>query len=635
MHKYIEELQEFLENSNVLIWILDLEFNFVWISPAIEAVTGYKPEELMGKSIKTIFTEQTYLEAVAIIKVHYEKYHKVKRIDLFSNPEFFEFQYVHKNGNTYWMDFDPVFLRDDEGEARAIMGISRSIEKQKQIERELKLSELKYRELFQNMIEGALLADHHGNISEVNKRLLEIMGSPSAEATKKINLLTFPPIIKSGIAGDIIKCAETGDIINNTCNYKSKWGKELFLRYQIAPFILEGEDANKVQIIFEDITSLKKTQEKLIEAQKMDSIGNLVSGIAHDFNNMLGGILGYSSIFESIEDDPEKLEFIKGITKAARRAHDLTQKLLAFGRKGNMLIEPLVVNDIVNDVLDILKHTIDPKIEIRLDLCKEICTVDGDPTQMNQLLMNLIINSIEALKDTGVIEITTRMMIVDELSTLEDDTTLIEGEYIIISISDNGPGIADEIKKHMWEPFYTTKKSGKGLGLSTSYGIVKMHEGQISVISNLGEGATFNVYFHKGERTFSKVKSKEVILTKGEATVLVIDDEPIIRDMMQQMFKTLGYKVRLAKNGKEGKEIFYRHHEEIDIVFLDLIMPVMDGKSTFYHLIQIDPDAKVIISTGFEENETVQALLDLGAVDILLKPYSLEQLSELMGKYVE
>jgi PAS domain S-box-containing protein len=634
MYKYLEEIQQFLENSNVLMWMLDFDLNFIWTSPAIENITGYKPEELVGNSIKTIFTKETFADVTRTIQEHVKRYSSVKREDVFTDPEFFEFKYLHKNGNEFWMDFDVAFIRDENGVATHLMGVSRSIEKQKQFEEELKLSELKYRELFQNMTEGALLADHEGNILEVNKRLLEIMGSPSAEATMQINLLTFPPIIESGVAADIIKCIQTGEIINNTGNYKSKWGKDLFLRYQVTPFVLEGEDSQKIQIIFEDITSLKRTQEKLIEAQKMDSIGNLVSGIAHDFNNMLGGILGYASIFESIEDDPEKLEFIKGINMAARRAHDLTQKLLAFGRKGKMLIEPLVVNDIINDVLDILKHTIDPKIKIRLDLCRGDCIVDGDPTQMNQLVMNLIINAIEALKNGGFIEIVTRLMEIDELTTLEDHTTLMKGKHIMISIRDNGPGISDEIQKHMWEPFFTTKESGKGLGLSTSYGIVKTHDGQISVISEIGKGTVFNVYFPMGERSLGKTEPKKVQLTKGEATVLVIDDEPIIREMMHQMFKSLGYKVLLAENGKEGKDLFYQHHKEIDIVFLDLIMPVMDGKSTFYHLIQIDPDVKVIISTGFEENEAVQTLLDLGAVDVLLKPYSLEQLSELMEKYV-
>lgn len=256
-----------------------------------------------------------------------------------------------------------MFVRDKDGFPKHVIGITNFIERKKQIERELITSELKYRQLFENLPVGVLVFNEHGKILELNNQILNILGFPSIEATKKINLLTFSLLVKSGISEDIRRCIETRSYIKNNKEYTSKWGKSVRLKYHISPLILEDE--TQFHLLVEDITTVFKAQEQLIEAQKMESIVNLVGGIAHDFNNLLAGILGYTSLLESVEVNTEKLEYISGISKAASRAHELTPKLLAFGQRGKNLVLAVDINEIIEEVMVIIKSSINPDVNIK------------------------------------------------------------------------------------------------------------------------------------------------------------------------------------------------------------------------------------------------------------------------------
>lgn len=636
MKDYNDDFSQLIDQSEDLFWIMGLDFNFIYVSPAIEYATGYTPSEMIGKSLKLLLTKESFDKIVDLTKNNIKMYTETPRVESLEREEENEFQYIHKNGQIYWLRVSSVFVRDEDGYPKHVIGNTHFIERQKKFERELIASELKYRQLFENLPVGALVFDENGNILDLNNQILHILGSPSIEATKKINLLTFPLLVKSGISEDIRKSIETQSYVNNNKEYTSKWGKSVRVRYHISPLILENE--TQFHLLVEDITTVFNAQEQLIEAQKMDSIGNLVGGIAHDFNNMLAGILGYTSLLESVEVNTEKLEYISGISKAASRAHELTQKLLAFGQRGKNLVLAVDVNEIIKEVMVIIKSSINPYVIIKSSYSDNLVSIDADPSQINQIIMNLLINASEAIEKSGEICVETKNIRIDEHNSIKDyKETDLNPTHVKLLIKDNGIGIDEEGMKHIFEPYYSTKESGKGLGLATVYGIVQNHGGEISVKSELRQGTEFKIIFPKGEKIKEKLTEKTKLITDIEKTrkILIIDDEDIVRGMLKNMLERLGYSVEEASNGLIGKNYYELNYLEIDLVILDLLMPVMDGEVTFNHLLEINPEVKVILTTGFGQNETAQRILDIGAIDLLAKPYSIETLSKCLDKYID
>ncbi|MHA1673682.1 MAG: response regulator [Promethearchaeota archaeon] len=395
-----------------------------------------------------------------------------------------------------------------------------------------------------------------------------------------------------------------------------------------------------------DITDQRKAEKKLIEAQKMDSIGNLAAGVAHDFNNMLGGIIGYTSLLLQEEKNEEKRGFLDGILHAANRSSDLTQKLLAFGRRGKNLVQSVDLNTVIKKVFSILKYSIAKTIMLKTEFDENLCNIAADPSQMNQLVMNLTVNAAEAMPEGGILLVKTKNIQVDDSNgTLFPD--LQPGNYIQLIIKDTGIGIDEETKKHLFEPFFTTKKEGKvkgtGLGLATAYGIVKNHAGIIDVFSKENEGATFTLYFPQVNGNESKEniqelkegKKEEIYNSDYRKTILIVEDEELIRKMLIEITKKLGYSVLFAENGLMGVEIYLKYYNTIDLVILDMIMPIMGGKEAYIKIKEINPKVKVLLSTGFGQNEEAQSLLNLGINGLLAKPYEFEEFSKKIQEILE
>ncbi len=388
-----------------------------------------------------------------------------------------------------------------------------------------------------------------------------------------------------------------------------------------------------------DITDQRKAEKKLIEAQKMDSIGNLAAGVAHDFNNMLGGILGYTSLLLQEEKNEEKRGFLEGILDAATRSSDLTKKLLAFGRRGKNLVQPVDLNIVIRKVFSILKYTIAKTIMLETQFEENLYYIDADPSQMNQLVMNLTVNAAEAMPEGGILLVKTKNIQMDDSNrTLFPD--LQNGNYVQLIIKDTGTGIDEETKKHLFEPFFTTKKEGKvkgtGLGLATVYGIVKSHSGLIEVFSEENEGATFSVFFPQGKRDksegnvqeFNEDKKEEIVMPDSRKTILIVEDEEIIRKMLIKIAEKLGYSVLFAENGQKGVEVYLEYYTTIDLVILDMKMPIMGGKEAYIKMKEKNPHVKVLLSTGYGQNEEAQSLLNLGINGLLAKPFKFEMLSK-------
>ncbi|MFA4930913.1 MAG: PAS domain S-box protein [Patescibacteria group bacterium] len=515
---------------------------------------------------------------------------------------------------------------------KKIIGAVRDITERLKAEQALKNSEARFRSVFENASTGMNITDPQGRYLDVNEAFCQMVGYAAEELKqKKFHDITFPADLAADLRMFNQLLANEIPSYQLEKRYIRQDGHLVWVDLNVS--LVKDHSGRPIHFIGQviDITEKKKAEEKLIEAQKMDSIGNLAGGIAHDFNNMLSGILGHASILQIEENDATKLESIQGIISTAERASDLTSKLLAFGRRGKNLVQATEVNKIVKEVLMILKHSINKSIKITTDLEKNLYSVDADPSQINQLLMNLCVNAAEAMPDGGTMVIHTHN-VTFERSYLG----LPPGEYVYIRVTDTGYGMSEETRRQIFDPFFTTKTKGEekgtGLGLSTAYGIVKSHYGMIDVYTELEQGSTFRVYLPKGKLTLSQNNTKEDQITNQTGTVLVVDDEKLITEMMTKMLDKMGYEVIAATNGLDGVNIYREKYHQIDVVILDMQMRDMSGKETFIHMKEINPHVRVLLSTGYGRNEEAQEILNLGVIDLLPKPYKMDELQKKISR---
>ncbi len=379
-----------------------------------------------------------------------------------------------------------------------------------------------------------------------------------------------------------------------------------------------------------DVTEQKRTEIHLRQRQKMDSVGQLAGGVAHDFNNMLGGIIGFSELLEmDLAPESPLQEHVKAIKNAAENAAELTRKLLAFSRQGKSFSTPINLHDCIAHAVVILQRSIDKKIEIKQDCHADQSTILGDPSQLENVFLNLGLNARDAMPDGGVLAFSSYNIELD-WQYCEDSSFSIEpGLYIVVQVEDTGCGIAKDLQEKIFDPFYTTKEVGKGtgLGLSAVYGTVKDHHGEIHLYSEEGQGAAFKIYFPIDTTEFAdaphprKDAENDDAAYQAEGCVLIIDDEAVVRDMAKKLFQGIGYSVVTADNGEEGIAKFEENKHQVKLIVLDLIMPKMDGRECYYEIRKRDPNVKVILSSGFTRNQSVSDLLADGVAGFIKKPY--------------
>lgn len=383
-----------------------------------------------------------------------------------------------------------------------------------------------------------------------------------------------------------------------------------------------------------DITEKRKFQNKVFESQKMVSIRNLAGGVAHDFNNSLAGIMGYASMLEKLILDRQHLQFIQGILKSSERAADQIGKLLLFGKRGISTKNTVDLNKVVEGIVEILERTIDRRIDLRFFPESHLLSLRIDLSHIKQVVMNLCVNASEAIADSGSITIRTGNVWPDE-SFLKNHPELESGAYVLLEITDSRTGIDANARLKVFEPFYSTKAdgdvTGAGLGLSVVYSVVTGNGGAIDVDSEVGKGTTIKVYFRAPDQSAPIAGSKSMKNPINSVRILIVEDEPIIRNMLKDMLVSLEYSVLIAEDGLEGVEIFRREHTRIDAVLLDLMMPRMNGYDAFKEMKNIDPSARIIISTGFTSGNEAQELMALGAKEICKKPFTVEKLSGILS----
>ncbi|MDD2463750.1 MAG: cache domain-containing protein [Desulfobulbus sp.] len=423
--------------------------------------------------------------------------------------------------------------------------------------------------------------------------------------------------------------------INKTCVIPSSFqegkGRTQYREITIFPLLSHGLRGAVLRI--DDTTERVEMEQRLRQSQKMDAIGHLAGGMAHDFNNMLGGILGAADALR-LRIGAEELPLINNIRIAAERSGELIRNLLAFARKEHIALGPVNVAQIVIESVEILKRTLDKKITITHDLAPQPTLVMGDKGQLQSALLNLGINAGYAMPDGGKLSFTTKIGHFDQAYCDLSSFSLTPGTYLQLEVRDTGTGIAPEHLRQIFEPFFTTKKGeqGNGLGLAAVYGTVQQHQGEILVKSTLGLGTIFSLHLplFAGEEAKEVPVAPEAIL--GQGNILLIDDEPVIRLAVRFMLEGLGYTVCEADNGHTGVEYYKQHQHEIDLVLLDMVMPVMDGNECFRQLKAFDPRVRVVIASGFTRDADFSSLSQEGLTDFIRKPYTLQQLSELLHR---
>ena len=395
------------------------------------------------------------------------------------------------------------------------------------------------------------------------------------------------------------------------------------------------ENVVGISILIKDMTYFRKVQQQLLQAQKLESIGMLASGIAHEFNNILTGIIPNAELIK-MTMSPETPNYNRAgsIQRSAVRASDIVKKLLSFSRDDKINVNEIsnFIN-VANETIDILKKLFQKNIKIQSTFPGDLFQVKIDSTRLQQIIMNLSINAKDAIVPDGEIKITAENFeVTDELNSPGD---LTEGKYVVLHISDTGHGIPKKNLEKIFDPFFTTKEPGKGtgLGLSIIYGIIKSIKGKIEVQSELNVGTTFTVYFPAtGKKAEEDFNDYSIDIQDNNKTILIIDDEQMIREMSSDMLSTIGYNVLVSDNGNDGLKIFEDNSDKIDLVLLDLLMPEMNGITCFKKLTEIKSDVKVIISSGIADLTKRKELEELGVAGYLEKPFSLKTIAEYLKK---
>jgi PAS domain S-box-containing protein len=489
----------------------------------------------------------------------------------------------------------------------------------------------RFRTIFDSLNDVVLILDPStGTILDANLKTIELYGWTSAQvAHKTLGDLSsgVPPYTQADALGWMAK-ARAGEALTFEWQARTSDGGIRWVEVSMRRGQIDGQERLLVSV--RNIEARKKAERdravleaRLRQAEKMDAIGHLAGGVAHDFNNQLTGIMGYAELLASAIEDPELASYAAHIARASRRSADLTRQLLAFARRGNYQEVAVDVHALLGEVVALLERSLDKRITIHQELAAGSHVVMGDPSQLQNALLNLGINARDAMPDGGALTIRTSVASAGA-STTE--------RHLRVVVSDTGTGMSEETLKRIFEPFFTTKAPGKGtgMGLASVYGAVQIHKGTISVESALGRGTTFQI-----DLPLSDQQGAGQAVGQGPRSVslagrraLVIDDERDVREVIRTVLARAGCRVETFADGPEAIAAFAAWWREIDVVILDMVMPKMGGQGVFRELRRIDPRARVVLLSGHSLDGEAQSLLDEGAEAFVAKPFHAEALLE-------
>lgn len=481
-------------------------------------------------------------------------------------------------------------------------------------EKKITDSEKRMRDLFNRVEHAIFRLDHEGNVIESNPRFNALFG------TVKL----FCSIMDKDTGQDCLKKILSEKTVHEETELWGRQGEKLQVLLSVYADLDAGGSLKGYDGYIIDVSEKKKLEEQLLRAQKMEAVGTLAGGIAHDFNNILTAVLGYSELIKNrTEKDDASWKYADIIEKSAKKGADLTNRILNITRKEVLDLVVVDVNAVIKDTMEILVRSIPKHISIELKLGEHIPGIKGDPTQLQQVMMNLAINARDAMPEGGTIKIMTEK--VGKENGAANGMSSDKG-FVKISVSDSGKGIDKETQVKVFDPFFTTKKAGQGtgLGLYIVHSIVSGHGGYINLYSEPDKGTRFNIYFPVYKGVAAEAHSVQEDEFRGEGLILVVDDEHNVRELIKDMVEAIGYSVIAVADGFEGINVYRKHRHEIRAVVLDMIMPRMSGSEVFQALQNVDPGVKVVLCSGYN-NEGLAGIRDLlksGAKVFIQKPFT-------------
>ncbi len=616
--------------------INDQQWTMVYVSHGSTDLTGYRPEQLQ-QNRDISYSELIEPEDRRLV------WHDVQAAVAKQQPFNITYRLRRADGKVRWILEMGRAVEHAEGQNEVLEGFMTDVTDRVTAEDELRRSQQRYRDLFETMHDAFALLEaiDVDDPEKVDFRFLEV--NPSFEQTFQVKakalfgttvrqfvpkiderlMQTFAQVVKSGEATRFEFESPNYGLLLEVTAFRPQSG-------QLATLLVDVTDRKQAE------KERDRLRQQLLQAQKMEAIGTLAGGVAHDFNNLLTGILGYADLMKfGAPEGSDVREAAEAIESAARKAAQLTSQLLGFARGGKYQDIAFNVHSQIQDVTNLLSRTFQKNISVELGLQALNPIITGDPTQIQQVILNLSVNARDAMPNGGKLELATDNVVLDdEYCSIHHGVK--PGRYLMVRVSDTGQGIPKDIQARIFEPFFTTKEVGKGtgMGLAMVYGIVKNHGGSIQLYSEPGMGTTFRIYFPTAEAEEDMAMHAESPVVSGCGTILLVDDEEVVRASVSRMLETMGYKVLPAAGGKEAVEIFGQRKDEIVLVIIDMIMPEMSGLACLRRLKKIDPQVKAVLSSGYSMEADLKKARKEGFAEFVQKPFQMAHLSGVISSVI-
>ncbi|MBW2565551.1 MAG: PAS domain S-box protein [Deltaproteobacteria bacterium] len=607
-----EKYSTLVENSLTGIYI-DQDGKIQFANRRFSEIYGYSEDEVLGmETWRLVHPEDRDLTDEI----------RAKRTKGEQAPSIYEARGLTKDGKTIW-----IMRRNTRIEYKgrpAILGNIADTTDRKHTEEALRESESKFRDLYDLSPQPIALTEvSTGRLIDVNDEFCKVTKYTREEVIgQTATPLFYPQEDRDRFTRELQK---SGEIHGLEMEFRAKDGSIIIAL--MFSRLVRITDERLILTVFLDVTDRKRLEAQLVQAQKMEAIGTLAGGIAHDFNNLLMGIQGNISLMlMSMDHSYPDYGRLENIEKQIRSGAGLTSRLLGYARKGKYEVKPIDLNQLVEGTSDTFGRT-KKEITIHRELAKDLFAVEADSGQIEQVLLNLFVNAADAMPGGGKLTLKTMNLTDKDIKGKPYEPK--QSNYVLLEVTDTGTGIYKKTIDRIFDPFFTTKKigGGTGLGLASAYGIIKAHGGYIDVASKRGRGTTFSIYLPASEKEVKRVVRTRERAAQGTGNVLLVDDEEVVLKIGQELLEALGYQVLTAKDGKEAITVYKKNRDKIDIVVLDMVMPRMGGGKTYDRMKEVNPDVKVLLSSGFSVDGEASEILERGCDGFIQKPFTMKQLS--------
>jgi PAS domain S-box-containing protein len=620
-----------VDTMNEGLAVIDVNNRLSYVNDRLLDMLGYRRQQLMGRPIIEFAQDERQRE-----RLH--RFLQSRHPDDSSNHEIV---WKHADGHAVFTLLSPVQIFAEDGGYEGSFAVITDISRRRQVEAALENEKERLAVTLKSIGEGVITTDIDGKIFLMNQVAETITGwkSEEAEGESVENILRLadpktenPISVHDIVAGDP---AELADYIFLPHKPAKDSDEDTILSLNASPILDDHDELVGGVLVFRDVTAQRNREEESIKGQKLESVGLLAGGIAHDFNNILTVVLGNVSLARALAGDkPEIIELLQDTERASIHARYLTQQLLTFSKGGEPVKETVPLGQLVPEAVGyVLRGT---KTKLHTDFPQSLWDAEVDVGQIFQVFQNLVINAAESMQDGGTVTVSA-----ENKTVFPDDALPLDpGPYIRISVEDEGCGIAEDDLSKVFDPYFTTKRSGTGLGLATAYSIVKKHGGYIGVESTIGKGTRFDVYLSaRRDRQPTQSRKLQTSVTQGEGRILVMDDDRAVRELLRRMLPSVGYEVEAVADGDEAVEAFkaaVKAKKPFDAVILDLMVPGgVGGRVAAERILKTAPESKLIVSSGYSNDPIMAHYAEYGFVEVVSKPYNMEELSTTLARVIE